>query len=150
MTEALINFLRDRLADDERAAQLMEKFYPSPWELSDRGWMARVVADGPAFREVIQLEDGPWKPTGEDVLWLGDIIDHVSRHDPARVLAEVDAKRRIVALHSDSTGHSCSITDKTGYELNYADVAGDEACTTLRLLALPYADHPDYRQEWKP
>jgi hypothetical protein len=23
-------------------------------------------------------------------------------------------------------------------------------CQTLRLLALPYADHPDYRPEWKP
>jgi hypothetical protein len=23
-------------------------------------------------------------------------------------------------------------------------------CLTLRLLALPYADHADYRQEWRP
>lgn len=23
-------------------------------------------------------------------------------------------------------------------------------CPTLRMLALPYADHPDYRQEWRP
>lgn len=23
-------------------------------------------------------------------------------------------------------------------------------CETLMLLALPYADHPDYREEWRP
>jgi hypothetical protein len=23
-------------------------------------------------------------------------------------------------------------------------------CDTLKLLALPYADHPDYRDEWRP
>ena len=49
--------------------------------------------------------------------------------DPARVLAECEAKRRIVEHEIDSTGLS------DGY---YA-----------RLLATPYADHPDYNPEWK-
>jgi hypothetical protein len=58
---------------------------------------------------------------------------HVARHDPARVLAECEAKRRIV----DSEGSPY--------------VEGHVPATrTLRFLALPYADHPDYRQEWKP
>ena len=51
-----------------------------------------------------------------------------------RVLAEVDAKRQIVA--------KCD---------NVADgSAWDLAQAVLRLLALPYADHPEYRPEWKP
>ena len=45
---------------------------------------------------------------------------------PERILAECEAKRRIVErwreLHPD----------------------------VLRLLALPYADHADYQQEWRP
>jgi hypothetical protein len=75
---------------------------------------------------------------------------HAVRHNPMRALADIEAKRQIVALHSDATGHSCSVTDETGYNLNYGEVSGEEACTTLRLLALPYADHPGYRGEWRP
>lgn len=29
-------------------------------------------------------------------------------------------------------------------------VADSNDVAALQLLALPYADHPDYRQEWKP
>lgn len=65
---------------------------------------------------------------------------------PDRVLREVSAKRRIVELHG-SDPHECVTWDEvlggtcTGYELD---------CPTLRLLALPYAEHPDYREEWRP
>lgn len=54
---------------------------------------------------------------------------HIARHDPARILAECEAKRAIVAYdHVDLA--------------TYIDMT--------RLLALPYADHPDYREEWRP
>lgn len=48
--------------------------------------------------------------------------------DRARVLAECEAKRRIVEW----------------------DEVQLEEHPVLRFLALPYADHPDYREEWKP
>lgn len=63
---------------------------------------------------------------------------------PARVLAEVDAKRRILAEHpwrhepDWPSGRQCR------------QCATEHPCTTLRLLALPYAGHPDYREEWRP
>lgn len=66
---------------------------------------------------------------------------HFSRHDPARVLAECEAKRRIV---EHCTWHS------TVDGIDYRDFYGPEYETTVRLLALPYADHPDYRDEWRP
>lgn len=75
---------------------------------------------------------------------------HVIRHDPSRVLREIDAKRRTLALHSAPTGHGCSTTDKTGYNLNYDEVSPEDACTTLRLLALPYADRPGFQEGWRP
>ena len=53
--------------------------------------------------------------------------------NPARVLAECEAKRRIVE-HCDFD--------------HLARSPGDPY--VLRLLALPYADHPDYREEWRP
>lgn len=59
---------------------------------------------------------------------------------PARVLAEVTAKRQIV--------ESC----RADYE--YAQGRNDDttevAEEVLWALALPYADHEDYRAEWGP
>lgn len=61
----------------------------------------------------------------------------------ARALAEVEAKRRIVAEWVREEG------------ANFGDEFLNGVCTGLeravRLLALPYATHPDYREEeWRP
>ena len=69
--------------------------------------------------------------------------------------AECDAKRRIVELHAVTvTQEWVNPTDGPAY---YEDdhtcaICGwvPDACDTVKLLTLPYADHPDYRQEWKP
>ena len=53
------------------------------------------------------------------------------------VLAEVEAKRRMVALLVEMDGHP-------------QNVVGSYAHSLLCLLALPYADHEHYRQEWRP
>jgi Family of unknown function (DUF6221) len=82
------------------------------------------------------------------------LAEHIARHDPARVLAEVDAKRRIIDDHKQGPRwndkpdpvicYRCG--DPPGYDYGYMD----SPCPTLRLLALPYADRPDYRDEWRP
>ena len=56
---------------------------------------------------------------------------------PRRVLAECDTKRQIIA------GEPVNDNDDRLYA-----GACDQYEATLRLLALPYADHPDYREEW--
>jgi hypothetical protein len=69
---------------------------------------------------------------------VGD-MRHVLRHNPARVLADVDAKRRIIGLCDGGAQYP---DYEGGYQFAWED--------TLRLLALPYASHPDYRAEWTP
>lgn len=69
--------------------------------------------------------------------------EHIARHDPVRVLAEVEVKRRIVDEHGPNEYGLCDVC-----VLN--DDARRAPCPTLRLLTLPYADHPDYRGEWRP
>lgn len=86
---------------------------------------------------------------------------HIVFHDPAgrplppppmpgsypagRVLREVEAKRRILAEHRPMIPGWCHTCDVP------ADVKGNEhGCLTVRLLALPYADHPNYREAWRP
>lgn len=67
--------------------------------------------------------------------------EHIARHDPARVLREIDAKRKIIAEHDVYSRPLGERMDCQSY---------DFPCTTLRLLALPYADRPGYREEWRP
>jgi hypothetical protein len=69
-----------------------------------------------------------------------------------RVLAEVDAKRRIVKWCEEVIGdRDLSQYDQFGSLKDDKDaLAVTLAVETLRLLALPYADHPDYREEWRP
>ena len=54
---------------------------------------------------------------------------------PARVLREIDAKRRIIADYENY--------DREAPELDVPE-------SVLRLLALPYADRLGYRKEWAP
>lgn len=53
-----------------------------------------------------------------------------------RALVECEAKRQIVA---EAAGWLDRIDDRSTIRDR-----------VLRVLALPYADHPDYRKEWKP
>ena len=64
---------------------------------------------------------------------------HIARHDPARVLREVEAKRRIV----DVAGRRLDRYIGTGAQVAFEWL-------TLRLLALPYDDRDGYREEWRP
>jgi len=70
--------------------------------------------------------------------------EHIAKHDPFRVLAECEAKRRIVAL-SQVEGTAQFPNYEGGYESGWEDASSD----AVRLLALPYADHPDYQPEWR-
>jgi hypothetical protein len=72
---------------------------------------------------------------------------------PERVLAECEAKRRIVGEHQ-RTRRSQEYTYIEGY-IDPCITCGQVRprkypCATLRALALPYAAHPDYRKEWRP
>ncbi|MER5950217.1 DUF6221 family protein [Streptomyces sp. NPDC001904] len=63
----------------------------------------------------------------------------VAAHDPARVLREIDAKRealRFLAAELDSTDTPWWYADKVE--------------KLLKLAALPFADRPGYREEWRP
>lgn len=70
---------------------------------------------------------------------------------PERVLAEVEAKRRILDEHATTQ------TNAIGDGMRVVDVdvcrtcsnKHGVPCTTLRLLALPYADVDGYREEWR-
>jgi hypothetical protein len=78
--------------------------------------------------------------------------DHAALWSPGKVLTEIAVRRRILDLHhvqdyryeGEDVGLGCA---ECGYHAEYSDRGG--WCETARLLALPYADHPDYRQGWR-
>ena len=84
------------------------------------------------------------------------------RFDAARILREVAAMRRIVELHTTGVDrdYQCSNADhiqewqckraqEPYVERRYCEVCGHE-CVELPLLAAVYAEHPDYKEAWKP
>lgn len=132
----IVEFLRARLDEDERAARAA--FWDASgdsagWRLQrGAGHYAFVVMDGLDDRVVIVDE-----PEASD---REGVAVHIVRHDPARVLREVEAKRRLLDLHRPDSDDrpECGTCGPR------------HPCSTLRLLALPYADHDDYREEWTP
>ena len=69
---------------------------------------------------------------------------------PARLLAECQAKRAIINLH-DQTGERWTGFPRADQQEHYCIHDQQPApCPTLRVLASVYADHSDYREEWKP
>lgn len=81
----------------------------------------------------------------DEAYWRGQSRLEVSR----LMLAKLQVERRLVEMHS-ATGRGdfapyCPTCDDTTppSETVYP-------CTTVRLLALPYATWPDYREEWRP
>jgi hypothetical protein len=69
---------------------------------------------------------------------------HIAAWSPWRVLEECRAKRELVELHDENS----SIP---GRETLSCWVCGDDyPCQTLRIMAIPYADHPQFHPGWRP
>lgn len=93
------------------------------------------------------------------------ITQHIARWDPARALAEVVAKRQILALHTGE--HDCPEIHTGTYPAdwpesapwgkageNWAHPSGehfetDQPCPTVQALAQLYAGRDGWREEWQ-
>lgn len=124
----LVEFLRARLDDDEAVAR-----DASSGEWRREGINSVVDADG----RLVIYGDGPAPTT--------DQAEHIARHDPARVLAEVETKRLIVEEYRQA--EELALRDHNEAGLNAWAGALERV---VLLLALPYAHHPDYNSEWRP
>jgi hypothetical protein len=74
--------------------------------------------------------------------------------DPDRLLAEVEAKRRAVKWCSERERihvptYASDPDNPRPDEFIPGRMAHPADAVVLRFLALPYADHPDYREEWR-
>jgi hypothetical protein len=123
----VVEFLLARLAEDEAVAKAAS---PAPWTSRDE--------DG-----FYSYGDFGWYivgPTGapetEDSEQGKADLDHIARHDPARVLAQVEALRAVVNRPACDDAPDC----------------GDPECAVIvedrRILAGVHRDHPDFHPSW--
>lgn len=67
--------------------------------------------------------------------------------DPARVLADCEAKRRVIDA---AWGDHLRIEGEWGMCRSKSELeAANDYPEAVTALALPYADHQDYREEWR-
>jgi hypothetical protein len=148
----LVEFLLARLDEDEAAARAST---PGPWRYNpQKEWHTDLDALRAARAGLPQAGGEEFVGAGPITATVGvaatgpadhpqSIADaaHIARHDPARVLAEVAAKRLILEYAPPKAHGTFDDGWRRGQMAFHAH--------TLRLLALPYAGHPDWREEWK-
>lgn len=144
---SIVEFLRARLDEDEAVARgaivpAHVGYKPHP-ELSEWVYQGDEVEYAqtpemlghkyPENYYVTMDSEGLTPAVGDEV------GPHIARHDPARVLREVEAKRALLDECVDV------INLPGGWEY---DDTPNLAWFALRGLAAAYSDHPDYREEW--
>lgn len=142
MADDIVAFLRARLDEDEQLARDACGHDPSgAWSPVETPAANHKVVDDLGYSVVEQydVESDPW--------WT---VPHIARHDPARVLRGVEAKRRIV----DAYVIWLDVPKIDPYGRIQVSAAAQGArgalLGALSALASEWSDHPDYRQEWTP
>ncbi|MDL4817781.1 DUF6221 family protein [Actinomadura opuntiae] len=126
----LVDFLRARLAKDEQVARACSG---AAWAAASGGTVRLDGGDGPG-------DEPGFVASAENASYA----EHIARHDPSRVLQDAAARRQLV---DDCEKHAWIIAQgRATPEQQAAQAVREQA---LRLLALPYAHHPDYQVEWR-
>lgn len=151
MSDGIVEFLTERLAEDEQVAQAA-----SGRRWGHDGYGGWHVPFGSSRCTVVR-DMSPFSHEQDNHVCgsaLAPDAEHIARHDPARVLAEVAAKRRMV---DQTFRYEATIDGEWGCCHSADEIARGECPATpvdgigmLRLLAVVYADHADYRSDWAP
>lgn len=156
----LAAFIEARLADDERIA-------------NEATMAGQIWSQADPERYPGHIEDSAGVVVYDEGAPTGDQAAHIARHDPLRVLREVEAKRAILAEHEpawqavewphDQNGKGdapvcprCQNAEHDtpedpgvlpeGFVTSYVLAP----CPTLLAILSVWSDHPDYDQGWKP
>jgi hypothetical protein len=143
--DELIAFVRQQLDEDERVAlAVTEMARFDEWDA-----VGSAVDDeiGRSNWEVVGIARPPTAPAAKA------ISQHIARWDPARVLAEVEAKRAMLDV---ILAYEAKIDGEWGC-CHSADAIGAGRCPeidpneihAIRVLAQPYAGREGWREEWQ-
>jgi hypothetical protein len=124
--DELVQWLRAQLDEDERIARETHPVFLR-WDYDEFVKEIRDLGNGNEIASGVIPRYGAF----------------IAEHDPARVLREIDAKRRMLDAYA---GVAANDVNEVEYAHGYANALGE----AVRLLALPYVDRPGYREEWRP
>ncbi|SFY32813.1 DUF6221 family protein [Streptomyces atratus] len=131
----LMQFLRDRIDEDESVARAAGGANADGLRWLDHGSGSGLVSDD----------------AGMVVTYDAGVSDqhaaHIAHQDPARALREVEAKRGLLKRYEEP--ETSAVLPDSSNKLT-AGVERTVLLEVFRHLTLPYADHPDYREEWRP
>ena len=133
---SLLDFVLARLDEDEATARAADVKQGDPEWYATHHIAGHTVRSRRDNRPIARVEDLAGDDN-EDVTGILDgraASEHIARHDPARVLREVEAKRELLEASAESV-------DSGGAE-------GAWSALILATVAAIYADHPDYDPEW--
>lgn len=128
----IMEFLQARLDDDERVAltAIGEQPAYAVWayegdevfaaDVDRAGDTWNVTCDSEGLLPAVEKKDGP----------------HIARHDPARVLRDVAAKRAVIEALME-------IPAEHGKDAGFRAIG-----KSIPAMAAVYSDHPDYQKEW--
>ncbi|MEU2730085.1 DUF6221 family protein [Streptomyces griseoviridis] len=133
--DELVEWLGAQLDEDERIAR---------------------AAGGDAWRrqehasDTVAIYDSKGEPVVYDEGWpTEEQRAHIAAYDPARVLREIDAKRRVLRdLASAEVALRATEPGRGPHELMTG--ATNSWRAVVKVLAAVYADRPGYLAEWRP
>lgn len=137
----LVAFLTARLDEEQAALESIED-HSEPW----RGeW---VIKAGTLYTYngwclAVMPRDHPWNP---------QVLEHVVRWDPARVLAEIAAKRAVLGLYAAEVREKAERDARAGVFPGHDHI--HRGClealeTVIGHLVDAYVDHPEHPKEWR-
>jgi hypothetical protein len=130
-TVTLAEFLLARIAETERKARSWQRLRAGAW--------VEVQGSLGMCQEWREVGSSQWRPLTDEAR---EKIYEPVPPDPF-IMAECEAKRRIV----DAYQHAVE------YEAQFPNPDAAEAYIyehVIQVLALPYAAHEDFREEWRP
>jgi len=172
VSDDIVEFIKTQLDEDEAAVKAMGVEQHGRWWASQR-IDGSFDPEGTTVYFDVRRSDGlGYMHLGAPGMLAGPTAVHIARHDPVRVLADVEAKRAILAevmswghtyidgdtwfscaqaasaFDEDGTpGSGCADDDRAG---GPCDCGLDRRrATFLYALAAPYAGRPGFKPEWR-
>lgn len=130
-TKALVDFFRARLDEEDAAAKAA----------GGESWQLGLRPDEDIRFVVFDSREVRGGAVDEETL------RHIGRHDPASVLRDVEADRRLLDAYEDAAGNRGG-GEWTDSSAGYADGMEAGLLLAVKIRAERFSTHRDYRPGW--
>lgn len=140
----LTQWLRAQLDEDERIAQAaMWCEDAAVWRAASSEYGTPTRPGGPRWYIEDSMEDGVITTVDPQASADEGVARHIAEWDPARVLREINAKRRAL-------DHYLAVRQHAAQGAEPYTLAEGAVAKQIQIMATGYADRPGYREEWRP